>query len=128
MIRGRKLPSGRRMSTAAERYIRYYLAYVESNSDQPDLIQTEFGQILRCWAMADCLPAESMEEADREHLLLDFVRYSHNFLALQGLWREVYVPWLERGLTAARRLSRGRDELSLLINLGVGYTDLGDAD
>ena len=41
------------------------------------------------------------------------------------MWRSTYVPWLERGLTAARTLGRRADEASLLSNLGAAYTDLG---
>ena len=115
------------MSDAHLRFIHYLLNFADQNRNNFDALQQEYAQISKLWnELASGELSGFINEKDQEEYLLKILASLDQFIENKGLWKESYIPWLERCLQSTHLENHLETRFSLLINLGSGYTDIGE--
>lgn len=101
-----------------ERYVRYYLNYAQSYSEDWAWFDMEWPQIQRAWRRL----ASNEENAS---LVVAYALTFYSFQDRCGLWREASI-WSQYGLEVIQVSGTREVEGLLLNNLGTAFTNLGE--
>ena len=103
------------MSRARLRFVQFYIEFSQINQADWRVLQSEFELINRGWGiLCQSNILDEVSDRERDELILEWVRAIQGFLGRRGLWKDAYIPWLERGLQAAQILADIENEISLL--------------